>query len=558
MEFKFIAVNGDNVGDSIGSAIATDNHEELSKITGGLKDAHGAIDQWIESVGGEIVTSSGDEGIYKIPAEAYDEATIDSLRSQYSESTGTTITVGIGASMSEASKALIYGKLNDKDQVVEYDPHVDDYIAGHDEEVVDDEEVPEHEQHLDEEGKAIHDATENETDEEEIYEEDMAQVGEESLAGPDDENMEYQDEVPEMEETALEGEAPIGETDEAMPEGEFDETLAQEGEMSEDDLDVNPEDRLEQVVGDLDGDGDVDAMIPEEGQIDVAAEAEELPEVGGEFGDEDAPEMAAGPEGMMPEEGMEELPEEGMEAGMPGEEDLEDNQSALTDMIHANMGEDGEEMPEEEGDNEELRDDIASSLMTFKENKQMLEQAKQENPKLYEATILMLRSMIEMAKKLNMDPEADVEEQMAMDEMPDAAEEFGEELPEEEEAVEDSPEDEAVQEEMDSEDALESQEVEEEANENDKKKGNPFAKNEMVSLYSNLMKGTAVLQRAEKQYWRRELKEREQKEKEARRPKKAKGAGKGKKVKNQKPVDAALAEVERKMKVSQRKSRSKK
>ena len=80
MEFKYIAMNGDNVGEGIGNAIATDNHEELSKITGGLKAAHGAIEEWATSKGGEVVTSSGDECIVKIPSESYDESELDSIK----------------------------------------------------------------------------------------------------------------------------------------------------------------------------------------------------------------------------------------------------------------------------------------------------------------------------------------------------------------------------------------------------------------------------------------------------------------------------------------------
>lgn len=595
MEFKFIAVNGDNVGDSIGSAIATDNHEELSKITSGLQDAHGAIEQWIESVGGEVVTSSGDEGIYKVPAESFDESTIESLREQYSQSTGTTITVGIGASMSEASKALIYGKLNDKDQVVQYDPHIDDYIAGHDEEIPEDTEDDGYQDGTDETtdeeiptsegmGEEMVDAPTDEAEFEAgmqdpamdmkapVDGEEYAEAGAEMPIGEED--PQYQNEVPEMEETAVGGEAPIEETDEAMPDSEMgaeEETVFEEGEMSESDLDVAPEDRLDDVVGtDIDGDGDIDAIMPEEGM-------EEAP-MGAEMPMEDE-------EGMDPmAEGVEgEMPPEAMEAGAEMPMEGEDDQGALTDMIHANMGEEGEEGAESD---EELRQDIANSLITFKENKAMLEQAKTENPKLYEATILMLRSMIEMAKKLNMNPEADVEGQMAQEEFPDAEQAAFDEGEEQE----DAPIQEAEVAEEDPEDAEGLAEVEEDAVDKDKKE-NPFGKNEMAILYSDLMKGMATLQKVshlrsldaalarhktmnppkkgkiasavdsiksklsskkpeakedkkidkgEKKYWRKELQEREAKRKRDAKPKKTKG---------KKPLDAALEEVERKMKV---------
>ena len=108
--------------------------------------------------------------------------------------------------------------------------------------------------------------------------------------------------------------------------------------------------------------------------------------------------------------------------GMDSEEDVPYNQDdALTNMIHGDLedGDSPEEMPDQEMDNEqptsqldeELRQDIASALMAFKENKDMLEQAREQNPKLYQATITMLRSMIEMAKKLGQNPEQDMQDQ---------------------------------------------------------------------------------------------------------------------------------------------------
>ena len=73
MNAVFLAVNGDDVGSTIGNAIATDNHTELSSVSGSIKDSHGKIEEWAKSVGGRVVTSSGDEAILQIPAEAVDQ-----------------------------------------------------------------------------------------------------------------------------------------------------------------------------------------------------------------------------------------------------------------------------------------------------------------------------------------------------------------------------------------------------------------------------------------------------------------------------------------------------
>lgn len=606
MQFKFIAVNGDNVGDSIGSAIASDNHEELDRITGGLKNAHGEIDKWVESIGGKIVTSSGDEGIYKIPSESFDESTLENLRSRYSQSTGTTITVGVGDSMSEASKALIYGKLNDKDQVVDYDPHIDDYIAGHDDEVTEDGEESDIE---DKERLPSSDELDEEVSQGASTEMGMGGDSEEEdpsiVMDADDAVDEHEDLVdtlrsPSHEDDLEEADEQEGELEEYQDIADEDETLAEEGEMSEDDLDVQPEDQLKEVVGqDIDGDGDIDS---------IKASDETLTEEGESVGydvDDDG-----------------DMESEDQASGMDMEEEDGNNQSAISDMIHANMS--GEEEMEEEGDSEGLRQDIVSSLMTFKENKMMLEQAKAQNPKLYEATILMLRSMIEMAKKLNMNPEADMAGQEAQAALPDAE-------------MDDMSAPEGIEEEGDDEEVDEAQmNMEEESESLPAAKPKPFGKSEVARLYSDLIKGMEILSKArvdsdksfiekirarrerkekdkgikgvhsehhdkgvsqaghevrfakkpnhgmsgiadnktiarqgkdkhrqkiqeikgmkkpnlpksekdivktEKKYWRDELKERERKAKEARKPKKVKG---------KKPIDHALEEIERKMKV---------
>lgn len=475
MSFKFIAINGDNVGDSIGGAIATDNHEELSRITGGLKDAHSAIEDWVASVGGETVTSSGDEGIYKIPIESYDEAAIEGLRDQYSQTAGTTLTIGVGDSMSEASKALIYGKLNDKDQVVEYDSHIDDYIASHEDEA--DMEMPESDEEMMEDGS-------------EDFEDN------EGLDDPEDSDME----IPEGEEMP---------EDEGFEDDSDEETISEQGELSEDDLDTPPEDKLDEIVGDgsdeadmeeidLDGDGDGDLVEASDDPMNDEDSDMEMPEDDEDELDEFAAEDVDGDgdiDAMMADDGSApDMTEESAEGG-----------DAIADMIHANMGQDGSSPAEDEVSEEELKQDIIASLQTFKENKPMLEQAKTQNPKLYEATILMLRSMIEMAQKLGMNAVADAEGLEAQAEMPDA------------DMVEPS-EDESSFEAQDDEEMPEEEFEDEEEEENDdegegEKKKNPFQKSEMTKLYSDLMKAVKVIDKAEKYQYNIPIKNKDSKRK---------------------------------------------
>lgn len=353
----YIAINGDDVGEKIGQAIASDDHESLAGVTGSISNGLSICKDWAEKSGGEVLSSSGDECLLKVPAEAMDQ--LEEVKAACEKECGHTMTVGVGESMSEAAKALIYGKMNGKDQVVQYDPSIDAKLSDDEMEEVDemsDEEMPEdteeidvpadevdgdygsekmkdaqpeHEEDMGEEEEFIHDAQENRADE------------------LDEDNIEADEEPEESEE---------GYEEEEQPEG-------------------------------LDGKYDGEEEAPIENEYEEAEEALE-----------------------------EDAMEEDMEA--PEEEEYDHN-DMLEDMMDANMEEDemDEEAPEEpptdapeeelqnpqmmeEDDDSALKEDIFHALQVFKQNKEMLEQTAEANPVMYQATMGMLRSMIAMAHKL--------------------------------------------------------------------------------------------------------------------------------------------------------------
>lgn len=517
----FIAVNGDDVGHHIGNAIISDNHEELSRLSGSIKNAHQFIDQWVEQMGGKVHVTSGDEGIYSLPEEALSQ--LEDLRNEYKNMSGTTLTIGVGSTMSEASKALIYGKMNDKNQVVEYEPQIDDYISSED---MDDEDELPTPQEITEEGEAS--AAQEQGLDEEMPEEDeeMPEESEEQEGEPteepqakmplkdaikehkklvgalkspsktdDQEELEEQSEeledLEEQEESAEgeeseededadfenadgheeeESEEQSEEESEEQPEHEEDmspeENFAHDAQEQEDDeedadnIEADEEDKVlgrqtppnkagtpedesqdadddgipdedeseEEMVGDFDQDGDLDTAARKKIDLDGDGDSDaEIDEVHENTEDEEIPELSEDEIAQGQGQENEEMPEE------ESDEESEDDQShgILSEMMHSNLPEEGEEMPEEgseqsEDTDEEIRSDIAESLLAFKENKDMLEELKQSNPKLYQANILMLRSMIEMAKKLNMKPEQDISQASAnkemSEQMPDASE----------------------------------------------------------------------------------------------------------------------------------------
>ena len=451
----YVALNGDDVGKRIGEAIASDDHDSLQDASSAIKSGHSMIEQWAEARGGRVVTSSGDEGIFEMPEEALQE--LESIRASYKDMTGHSLTVGIDNSMSEASKALVYGKLNDKDQIVEYEPSIDDYIANAD---MDDDEDME-----DESSAPSQEELPSEEDVEGQVEDD--EVEQEGLEGPEHE----EDMLPEEEAEHDIAEQEEDEEDSDIIEADQEaENVGNDGKVDEEDFGTDPEQQdditsgdpssLPAEIADEEAPEEEMAAAPEdESEMAAAAQmgqdpeqvqdpsmmAPQAPQAPEEEGESPYDEIAPESEEEQADPAQEAMSEEPPMEGSP-EEDYDHN-DALTDMVYGHM-EDGEEIPEgsEEADNEEaLKSDIASALMAFKDNKAMLEAAKNQSPELYQAVITMLSSMIDMAHRLGYSSDKDME---AGEAETDMREEF--------------PEQEGDQEEPDAEDIEESEEDERE------------------------------------------------------------------------------------------------
>jgi hypothetical protein len=513
-QMMYVAIDTDNVGESVGNAVLQDDEVSLSSLSESINAGTQIFSQWAEFNGGEIISSGSDEAIFKVPVTSIDD--LEKLKGEYADKTGFTISIGIGDKVSSAAKALIYAKMNGKDQIIDYSPEIEtamkQNISGELSE-----EVPEHEQHLDEEGKAIHDATETESDEEEVAEEENAEVAERDQEDEDILEEEAEEEIPGefVEDDAL--------NDMAESDSISDEDIDLDGRA-----DVNEEHGQISEEDDLDGDGDVEheeAMAAESGDeeySDEGDEDDEYLEEGEEIAMEDEDlagsiegEMGEDDEAVMSDEMLmeEEIPMEdemAMEEEIPMEEEISEEDMA----------------PEMEGDDQsgELKSVIYESLQSFKENRQFLEQINQQNPELYNALIHTLQAMIEMARELgfgNMEEEMgqeDPEAMMAEEEMP-----MEEEVPMEDEV------DPEMEEEMEEEVEEESDEEEEEENEN------PFAKSEKFHSLIKKMRQAVTLMKAASED--EEIKEEIKKKIEAKKKGDSKKSGKKKKVsKLKKPV----------------------
>jgi hypothetical protein len=494
--------------------------------------------QWAEFNGGKIISSGSDEAVLEVSVTAIAE--LEELKDKYQQKTGFSVSIGIGEKISDAAKALIYAKMNGKNQIVDYSPEMEETmkqsISGELSEESEEEQVPEHEQHLDEEGKEIHDATEMESDEEEILEEENAQVAEADQADADFVEEEAEGELPiegegelPPEEGISEGEEEFigdeeGETESAIEEEALDEMS--EGQVGDEDIDLDGQPDLAEDHGEITPEDDLDQDGDVEHEEAIAAEGEEEYSDEGDYMDEE----------INPDEFA--VDEEGGEELAMDEEQLAEEEE-LADSIASEMGEDiaeeempmeGEEemMPEAEGE-DALRDVIYESLQSFRENRDYLESISQENPDLYNALVYTLQAMIEMAKELGYGVE---EEMMGEDDgmLGEEDEAFGgEEVPVEgeEELEEDmNPDDFAVD---------EGEEVEEETEEDeDFEKNESFVKlmfkmGRIAEKFNSLKKEEMSLD---------ELKEESKKKAEAK-AKVTKPSGKKKKAKGKKSASAS-------------------
>ena len=481
MSNVFAAFNGDDIGEQIGNHIANDDHESLSRVSDGVKSAHDMIERWVESKGGKVVVSSGDEAIVTVPKQALAE--LKSIQQKYSQLANATVTIGVGASMSEASKALIFGKMNDKNQIVHYDPSIDSQIAGDENEdkLPSPESVEQEEMESEQEESGLADDPEaagiddgngdednNESeleDEEEVgfnhaddeeesgdeinnedyhdYEEGEESDDDQTAEMPLDEAIDeheglvdtlrspsHEDDLEEADEQEgeLENYKDQAEKGDEFADDEFadenqefdpsqppheqdmsdDENFAHDAEENEDDeqdADNIEADEEENVFGgntepededfaedaaedaasqDLDSEMTDDSLMDDQEAVDMDDD-----------GDVDEDDM------VQEDDAMQELSDEDLAA--QDEENQDD--SVMTDMLHANIGDE-----ESEDSDDEVKQDVIESLMSFKQNKEHLEELKQTNPEMYQANIMMLRAMIQMAKKLKMNPDASMED----------------------------------------------------------------------------------------------------------------------------------------------------
>jgi len=441
----YVAVDTDNVGESIGNAVLSNDVNSLSSISENINSGVKVFSQWAEYNGGEVISSGSDEAIFQVPQSSIKD--LEELKDTYTKQTGFTISIGIGENVSDAAKALIYAKMNGKDQIMDYSPEMEramkESLTGdvqrleggvgdetepedlpqdeleegteHELEHTDDEEIAEEiaTDHLEESDDYYSDLEEmeekdaaeeagQETEEIEVPAEEVdGDYGSEEMAEGQPEHEQEMEEDEEFIHDAQENREDEADEDiieadeESVFEDEAMEDMADSDNPAKEDIDLDGQPDLEEEHGeitpdeDLDDDGDVEH---EEAMAAESSETEEYSDTG-DFSDE-----AQEDEGLSNaiEEQMGE-PEEVMGEAMAIEEEME--------------GDDFSNVEGEENlDHEAIKDVIFESLQNFKQNRDYLESIAQENPELYQSLIFTLQAMIEMAKEFGY---GEVEEDMA-------------------------------------------------------------------------------------------------------------------------------------------------
>lgn len=363
MNRLFIAIDGDDAGRHIGQAVLMDDvqmlHDMSKKITAGAE----AAAQFVQSLGGQVISSGGDEMVAML--DSGNEDKIEGLKAAFEQASGLTVTVGMGRTLSQAGKALIAGKLTGKNKIQNYDDSVEDILVQAHEANVEgtaDEEQAKMDDHyiadtMDQESSSEEgfESEEQMPEDDSMYEEDFQTEDHE----PQEFTEEMSDEQPIDEQQPTEGAEEFDdEAHDMMQAPGSDEEMAIDGEQGfAPEEDFNTE--MSEENPDQTSDFEQETPIEFEGD-EVIDQASQDPEAEKAAGDEELPEIES-----------------------------EDPSADLSSELADDQG------------NEDIMQRIAQNLEMFKENKELLEQIKDQNPELYDSMLALLQDLIDLAKMIS-------------------------------------------------------------------------------------------------------------------------------------------------------------
>ena len=122
----FVSLDGDNIGASVERAAMSDDLSTIIRQSQKIHDGAMVIAKWAKEHDGDLYISGGDDVAFTMPKKYI--PLLPDLKDLYHENTGFTVTIGVGNTISQAGRAMLYGKLHGKDQVNVFTEEVNEYL----------------------------------------------------------------------------------------------------------------------------------------------------------------------------------------------------------------------------------------------------------------------------------------------------------------------------------------------------------------------------------------------------------------------------------------------
>lgn len=118
-EFYYLAFDGDGIGNKVAQAEEIDDENALREQGQAINRGQAAAVEFCRKYNGKMIEEGGDSGIMKVPHIALER--VEQFRQKYAQETNASLTVGIGKTIAESTKARQLGKLRGKNTAVKFD-----------------------------------------------------------------------------------------------------------------------------------------------------------------------------------------------------------------------------------------------------------------------------------------------------------------------------------------------------------------------------------------------------------------------------------------------------
>ena len=122
----FVSMDGDNIGASVERAAMSDDLDTIVAQSELIFSGQAMIRDWAHKFGADIYIDGGDDMAFTLPRQHM--FALKDLKDSYHKTTGFTITIGVGNTISQAGHSMLYGKLHGKDQINMWSKDLDEEL----------------------------------------------------------------------------------------------------------------------------------------------------------------------------------------------------------------------------------------------------------------------------------------------------------------------------------------------------------------------------------------------------------------------------------------------